>query len=98
MGSALRKLAVGAVAQYPVARRGKHLGKFYYLDFALPKHRLAIECDGHAYHSTCRQKLADRRRQREIEAMGWRFLRFSGSQIVTDLEGCLQELHALLKG
>ena len=42
--------------------------------------RLVVECDGRAYHSTEAQLLADRRRDRELTHMGWRVIRYSGSE------------------
>jgi very-short-patch-repair endonuclease len=81
-------------AQYRVTR---HNGRSYYLDFALPESDIAIECDGAAYHSSPAQKRRDLKRQREIENLGWQVVRFTGSQIVTDLGGCEQVLVNLLK-
>jgi very-short-patch-repair endonuclease len=98
MGAALKRLAIAAVPQYPIARAGRNTGRFYYLDFAVPKLMLAIECDGAAWHSTRGQQVRDKRRQTEIEAMGWRFVRFTGSQIVSDMVGCEKELTSLCKG
>lgn len=59
--------------QYPVGR--------FFVDFANPRAKVAIECDGKAYHRDVEKDLA---RQREIEAMGWRVYRISGKQCMTD--------------
>jgi len=53
--------------QYPVSR--------FFVDFANPKAKVAIECDGHAYHL---DKAKDAARDRELEALGWTVYRFPG--------------------
>ena len=98
MGAALKRLAIAAVPQNKVERQGKNAGRCYYLDFAVPKLKVAIECDGAAYHSSRAQQIRDRRRQGELEAMGWTFIRFTGSQIVSDMAGCEERLRRLLHG
>ncbi|MGG1290750.1 DUF559 domain-containing protein [Bacillus smithii] len=35
----------------------------YRIDLALPKYKIAIECDGHQYHSTSEQKAHDRQKK-----------------------------------
>lgn len=52
--------------QYPVGR--------FVADFADPKKRIAIECDGAAYHNPVR----DAARDREMEALGWSVIRIEG--------------------
>jgi hypothetical protein len=66
---------VGAVLypQYPVGR--------FYVDFGNPVAKVAIECDGIAYHL---DKVADAARQREIEAAGWTVYRITGRDCFTD--------------
>lgn len=59
--------------QYPVAG--------YFVDFGNPVARVAIECDGKAFHT---DKARDERRQREIEANGWTVYRFTGSECRLD--------------
>jgi very-short-patch-repair endonuclease len=49
----------------------------YRVDFAYPEKRLAIEVDGHEFHSTPAQLQADLARQNEIVAAGWTVLRFT---------------------
>lgn len=53
--------------QYPVGR--------YFVDFASPRAKVAIECDGHAYHL---DKAKDAARQKDIEALGWTVYRITG--------------------
>lgn len=53
--------------QYPVLR--------YFVDFANPAARVAIECDGARWHTDTAR---DAERQRRIEAEGWTVYRISG--------------------
>lgn len=70
--------------QFPVGR--------YFVDFGNPVAKIAIECDGAAFH---RDSGHDRQRQQEIEARGWRVYRISGAQLcqpdVTDFDDDGQE-------
>lgn len=61
--------------QYPVGR--------YFVDFANPKARVAIECDGEAYH---RDKQKDRRRDDTLAALGWHVYRIPGWMCMRDNE------------
>lgn len=70
---AFSEFGVVPVAQFPVPP--------FRLDFAFPEIKLAIEADGHAYHSTKSQKERDAYRQKRLEEQGWKVERFSGSFI-----------------
>jgi hypothetical protein len=59
--------------QYPVGR--------YFVDFANPAAKVAIECDGKRWHT---DKERDAQRQGEIEALGWVVYRISGRDCFTD--------------
>jgi hypothetical protein len=61
--------------QYPVGR--------YFVDFGNPKVKVAIECDGAAYHT---DKGKDFARDSELERMGWTVYRISGSDCRTDFD------------
>lgn len=64
----------------------------YRIDIALPAYRIAIECDGKAYHSTPEQKAHDRRKNTYLRKNGWKVLRFSGSWITRDLKGVIARI------
>ena len=64
-----RSLGIVMYPQYPVGR--------YFVDFGNPKAKVAIECDGAAYHQ---DKAADKKRHQEIEALGWTVYRFTGRE------------------
>lgn len=55
--------------QYPLGR--------YRTDFAFPAIKLAIECDGQAWHSHPDKKAADQARDAELARFGWTTVRFS---------------------
>lgn len=63
----IRALDLVLYPQYPI------LG--FFVDFANPKTKVAIECDGEAYH---RDKSKDADRDRKLEDAGWRVYRISG--------------------
>ena len=59
--------------QYPVGR--------VFVDFANPRAKVAIECDGAAYH---RDHARDRERDAELIRRGWSVYRISGSDCRTE--------------
>ena len=70
-----RYLGMVMYPQYPVGR--------FFVDFGSPKKKVAIECDGAAYHL---DKDADFRRQQEIQALGWKVFRFTGRECKQPIE------------
>jgi very-short-patch-repair endonuclease len=53
----------------------------YWVDFAFPGFKLAVECDGKRWHSTKKQKLNDKKRDSKITRLGWTIKRFKGKEI-----------------
>lgn len=53
----------------------------FYIDLAFPEIKLAIEADGHDYHSTKEQITRDKYREDRIKSDGWVFERFTGREI-----------------
>ncbi|MGE7651207.1 endonuclease domain-containing protein [Peribacillus frigoritolerans] len=83
-----------ATTQYPIRR--------YRIDVALPEYRIAIECDGKAYHSSLKQKTHDRKRDKYLESKRWVTLRFSGkdinvnmSKVINRIESEIQKKHSI---
>ena len=66
----------------------------YRLDFALITSRrtIAIEADGHDYHSTKEQKAHDTKRDRYLLAEGVIVIRFTGSEIYASVDSCIEEV------
>lgn len=67
------------------------LGGKYRIDFADVDRKIAIELDGHAYHSDKEAFEKDRVRERELEEAGWRVLRFAGTEITRDVSKCVTD-------
>ncbi|GAA1275832.1 hypothetical protein GCM10009609_43560 [Pseudonocardia aurantiaca] len=51
--------------------------------------KLAVECDGDAFHTTSEQQLADLHREQELKRCGWTFERIRGSEYVLNPERAL---------
>jgi len=55
--------------------------------------RVGIELDGHQFHEkTAKQATHDKKRERQIVASGIPVLRFTGSEILRDTQGCIVEI------
>ena len=53
---------------------------------------VAIECDGHDFHERTKEQAArDRQKDRDLQAAGYRVLRFTGSEIYRDAFRCADE-------
>ncbi len=59
----------------------------YFVDFAFPRSRLAVEADGAAYHEGARHQ-RDRKRDWILRRRGWKVLRFHGSTIHERADNC----------
>lgn len=54
---------------------------------------VVVECDGHDFHERTKQQAQrDRRRDREMTALGYRVFRFTGSEIWADPRSCATEV------
>lgn len=73
------------------------LGGKYRIDLADTGRKIAIELDGHAYHSSKERFESDRVRQRELEVLGWRFIRFAGAEVNRDPQKCVIEAEKLVR-
>jgi very-short-patch-repair endonuclease len=90
-------LAFSVVPQFQVGK--------YRLDFAVMwshgtsgKHvQIAVECDGHDFHErTKEQAKRDKKRDRFLQAEGWKVLRFTGSEVYADPGGAAGEVRDAL--
>lgn len=59
---------------------------------------VAVELDGHDFHKTKEQRGRDAVRDRWFAARKVMTLRFTGSQVFADPEGCVRELQDILRG
>ena len=82
---ALRRRGYRVRPQYPAGR--------YRIDLVVEggAARLAVECDGDAFHGE-QDAEADAARQRDLERVGWRFVRVRGSRFFRDPEAALEPL------
>lgn len=69
----------------------------YRIDLALPGYRIAIECDGKAYHSISSQKVHDRRKTAYLRKHGWKVLRFSGRSIHNNVGNVVRKVQEVIK-
>ncbi len=76
VGEMLVQRGVAVQPQFPVAE--------YRIDF-VAQGRIAIECDGDAFHGP-EQYEADMARQRMLERCGWKFIRIGGTQFYSNRE------------
>lgn len=83
-------------------------GKSYRLDFAyramhvrsgslLAEAYIDVECDGHDFHErTKEQAERDKERDRDLQGLGYRIARFTGSEIARDPAECMNKLHRMI--
>lgn len=67
------------------------------MDFLVSNTNIIVECDGYEYHKTKEQIDADCKRQRELTLLGYDVVRFSGSEINSDCEQCVNELIRIIE-
>ena len=72
----------------------QHADRRYRLDFLVhyDGRGVAVELDGHEYHKTKEQRSYDAARDRWLHARGIPVVRFTGSQVYADPQGCVREL------
>jgi very-short-patch-repair endonuclease len=74
-------------------------GRRYRADFIIklaPHVKIFIEIDSFRHHSSSEDLTRDRVRQRKWQLDGWYPIRFSGSEVWRDPDGCVQELIAIV--
>ena len=64
----------------------------YRADFIVDGTDVVIECDGYDFHKSKEQIADDNERERAFVKMGYRVVRFSGSEINKDPEACCREI------
>jgi very-short-patch-repair endonuclease len=67
-----------------------------HVDLAYPLLKIAIECDGYAWHMDRASFERDRARDAELIALGWKVLRFTWAQITYRSEWGLQQVRGRL--
>src|SRR5437588_2005341 len=87
----LRRLPVGGSH----FRRQATIGP-YFADFACHRSRLVIELDG-GQHNEARGIAADAQRTADLNARGYRVLRFWNNDVLTDVEGVMETIAAAVR-
>ncbi len=77
------RLGVKFRRQYPIGP--------YVADFCCVERQLIVELDG-GQHAEPAQQGADQRRSAVLAASGYRVLRFWDSEVLTNIEGVLEEI------
>ncbi len=88
---------LGALIDYGLTFEQQWLVLAYRLDFAFPVQKIAVEVDGITYHNTPEAFEADRRRDRELSAIGWTTVRFSASEVFKRSLHCARQVADLVK-
>jgi len=78
-------------------RQQEKIGK-YRVDFFFPKSNLIVEIDGREYHSSTEQRQKDFERELALIKKGYTVLRFTGSQVYKDTQGCVDKIYKFLEG
>ncbi|MBR4926306.1 MAG: endonuclease domain-containing protein [Prevotella sp.] len=68
----------------------------YIVDFVCLEKRLIIEIDG-GYHSEYEQIQKDEQRTENLEAMGFKVVRYTNEELFTDIDVVLNNIQQLLK-
>ena len=68
--------------------RRQHVIGMYIADFVSLKNHLVIEVDG-GYHQTSEQQLVDQYRTDYLQGKGYRVIRFTNHQVLTDMESVM---------
>lgn len=71
--------------------RRQHVVGMYVADFVSLKNHLIIEVDGD-YHSTPAQQLLDAERTRYLQGKGFRVIRFTNQEVLTDIESVMSKI------
>jgi very-short-patch-repair endonuclease len=90
-----RLLALIRAAGLPPPRTNVHVGP-YEVDFLWPAHRLVVEVDGFAFHSSRAAFERDRRRDADLQARGLRVTRVTWRQLEREPHAVVARLAAAL--
>lgn len=83
---------------WPQAQIGRYRVDLAIVDATLPFNHtpprtMIVECDGHDFHEKTKEQVRrDKQRDRFFQSKGFKVLRYSGSEIWADPEGCADEI------
>jgi len=93
----LRAVRRAGLAEPEAQHRVDGEGFRYFVDFAWPEQRLAVECDSIAYHSGLRELQGDVVRQNRLVLAGWTVLRFTWDDLRNRPEYVVAQIRAALR-
>lgn len=94
----VRRLLTSAGLPAPMLQCRVDCGELaFLLDLAWPDARLAVECEGFAYHSTPDQLAWDERRRNLLQMAGWLVLAYSWRRAHDDGPGVVDEVRRALR-
>ena len=98
----LRALCPELDSAYRDDLRQQHVIDYYDMpltipDFAFPKDKIAIYCDGYEFHSEKEPFQKDRQQSRDLQLQGWSVLRFTGSEIINDTDAVVATIQRAIK-
>jgi len=64
----------------------------YRVDFLLPSKKTIIELYGYEYHKSKEKITKDAKRERYLQKLGYKIIRFTGSEIYKDVNKCVNEV------
>jgi very-short-patch-repair endonuclease len=91
----LRILRLIRAAALPRPQRNARIGRWE-VDLLWPEARLVVEVDSYAFHSSRRAFERDRRKQTELQGLGFEVLRFTWRQITRQPEWVVAQIAARL--
>lgn len=73
--------------------------ELYRVDFLISyaffgrKLEIVVECDGHQFHEKTKEQVRrDKKRDRDLQSLGLKVLRFAGSEIVASAQACASDV------
>ena len=94
LGEAMRKENIKFVKQYEVYVNKK---LFTVPDFYIEEGKIVIYCDGFKYHYNKESVIRDRCQDRVLQYMDYEVLRFTGSEIVGNIEQCIFDIKRFIR-
>src|SRR3989344_2601916 len=99
----LKKRGILFESQYPIDNK-------FVCDFAIPKFKIAVECDGDYWHANpniydqkklnkiqAKKVRTDRFKEKYLAKKGWKLFRFFETDILASAESCVDSIEAELK-
>jgi len=94
LGEALKKSGIEFITQQQILH---NLAVLTVPDFFIEKCMLAIYCDGFQYHYNKESVIKDRSQDRILQYLGYKVLRYTGSEIVGDVDKCISEIKKFMQ-